>query len=131
MASAEQQQVLALPAPGDEADGADGVRTVTVGGHCVKLDALGPIVVNSDGTMARISTWHEMTLPEQQKTMRVIGKRNQSRMKKLREAEEQAEEQAAAEVAGGGGAVGCQGGGGGAAAAAAAAAAAGRPDGSS
>jgi hypothetical protein len=119
---AAQEVLLALPAPDDdEADGADGVRTVTVGGHCVKLDALGPVVVNSDGTMARISTWHEMTGAEQQKTMRVIGKRNQSRMKKLREAEERVEEQAAAEVAGGGGAVGCQ----------AAAAAAGRPDGSS
>lgn len=27
----------------------------------VKMDALGPVVVNLDGSMRRISNWHEMT----------------------------------------------------------------------
>jgi hypothetical protein len=59
--------------------------TLSVGGEGVKLDHLGPLVVHQDGTMSRISNWAEMSELEKENTLRIIGKRNQSRLKKLRE----------------------------------------------
>jgi len=56
------------------------------GGSTVTLDHLGPIVVNQDGTMSRISNWHQMTEAEQKNTLRVLGKRNQQRLRALRDA---------------------------------------------
>eukprot|EP00927_Polykrikos_kofoidii_P008708 TRINITY_DN13626_c0_g1_i1.p1 TRINITY_DN13626_c0_g1~~TRINITY_DN13626_c0_g1_i1.p1 ORF type:complete len:124 (+),score=23.94 TRINITY_DN13626_c0_g1_i1:119-490(+) len=72
----------AAAAPG-EGDAQAGVRRVIVDGNPVQLDALGPVVVNTDGTISRINNWHEMTEMEQQKTLKVIGKRNQARLAKL------------------------------------------------
>ena len=90
------EEALALPSSEKSVEGAssynseraaeeeEGVQTVVVGGAAVKLDKLGPVVVNSDGTLSRIANWHEMTEAEQQKTLRVVGKRNQSRMAALK-----------------------------------------------
>ena len=50
----------------------------------VSLDALGPVVVNEDGTLARISNWHEMTAEEKATTQRVLAKRNNARLAKLK-----------------------------------------------
>jgi hypothetical protein len=58
---------------------------LNVGGEGVKLDHMGPLVVNQDGTMSRISNWAEMSEIERQNTLRILGKRNQLRLKKLRE----------------------------------------------
>lgn len=52
-------------------------------GGSVKLDHLGPMVVNTDGTMSRIANWELMTEMEKQKTMRVLGKRNKQRLEAL------------------------------------------------
>ncbi|KAL6910452.1 hypothetical protein GGI43DRAFT_11566 [Trichoderma evansii] len=75
----------ALPAPGSHGDN---VTTLDVSGSgtTVKLDALGPLVVNVDGTMSRISNWDKMADIERQNTLRIIGKRNQQRLAALREA---------------------------------------------
>ncbi|OCH86235.1 hypothetical protein OBBRIDRAFT_738328 [Obba rivulosa] len=43
----------------------------------MKLDSLGPMVVNSDGTISRIANWQSMTDAEKERTMRVVGARNQ------------------------------------------------------
>ena len=51
----------------------------------VTLDALGPVVVNSDGTLARISNWQEMSKIEQDNVMRVLPKRNKQRLDKLKQ----------------------------------------------
>ena len=48
------------------------------------LDNLGPMVVGRDGTLARVSNWHEMTEHEQKMTLRVLGKRNQLRLGNLK-----------------------------------------------
>ncbi|KAH8131524.1 hypothetical protein LI328DRAFT_9042 [Trichoderma asperelloides] len=76
----------ALPAPGSHSG--EGVTTLDVSGSgtTVKLDALGPLVVNVDGTMSRISNWDKMADIERQNTLRIIGKRNQQRLAALREA---------------------------------------------
>ncbi|KAJ3000290.1 hypothetical protein HDV02_006502 [Globomyces sp. JEL0801] len=52
--------------------------------HTLELEQLGPIVVNVDGTMARISNWHEMGEFERRTAMRIIPKRNLQRMEKLK-----------------------------------------------
>ncbi|KAM0516641.1 hypothetical protein ACHAPE_005274 [Trichoderma viride] len=76
----------ALPAPGSHSS--EDVTTLDVSGSgtTVKLDALGPLVVNVDGTMSRISNWDKMAEIERQNTLRIIGKRNQQRLAVLREA---------------------------------------------
>lgn len=58
-------------------------QTLLVGGQPLKLDALGPIVLNSDGTTSRISNWSTMTEAEQRNTMRLIAKRNKKRQAEL------------------------------------------------
>jgi len=53
-------------------------------GEALSLDALGPIVVNADGTTARISNWNEMNDKEKQGTLRMVKKRNAERVAALR-----------------------------------------------
>jgi len=83
-ADAEQQQPkapLALPAaPSDGTTQLD----MSNGGTTVSLDHLGPMVVNVDGTMSRISNWDKMAEIEKKNTLRIIGKRNQSRLEALK-----------------------------------------------
>ncbi|EKD13987.1 hypothetical protein MBM_07664 [Drepanopeziza brunnea f. sp. 'multigermtubi' MB_m1] len=55
------------------------------GDTSVKLDQLGPMVVNADGTLSRISNWEKMADVEKEATVRIIAKRNQARLKALRE----------------------------------------------
>ena len=55
-----------------------------VNGQPVALDSLGPMVVNRDGTLARIANWHEMADIERENTLRILGKRNQLRLGNLR-----------------------------------------------
>eukprot|EP00959_Pyramimonas_sp_CCMP1952_P461418 9481539-Pyramimonas_sp.AAC.1 len=52
---------------------------LTVGGESIRMDNLGPIIINTDGTMSRINNWHELTEREQQNTLRLISKRNKQR----------------------------------------------------
>ncbi|KAI0555784.1 hypothetical protein F4679DRAFT_5353 [Xylaria curta] len=72
----------ALPA----ADGA--ISTLEVGGAALRLDHLGPLVVNEDGTLSRIANWEKMADIERENTLRILGKRNQMRLAKLRAAKE-------------------------------------------
>lgn len=50
-----------------------------------KLTGLGPIIVNSDGTMSRIPNWHAMTPAEQERSQRLISARNIRRMHLLKQ----------------------------------------------
>ena len=52
----------------------------------VKLESLGPIIVNTDGSMQRIPNWSEMPQSEKDKTMRLVSARNKKRMMALRNA---------------------------------------------
>lgn len=78
---------LALPAAPEEGSNAP-QRIDLSGGQdsstTVSLDHLGPIVVNQDGTMSRISNWDKMTEMEQKNTLRIIGKRNKQRLEALK-----------------------------------------------
>ncbi|KAF9992034.1 hypothetical protein BGZ79_003614, partial [Entomortierella chlamydospora] len=75
--------VLTLPAPADVAsDGS--TNQLEVNGQDLKLDLLGPVVVNEDGTMSRIDNWHEMAEIEKANVRRILLKRNAQRLAKLR-----------------------------------------------
>ena len=83
----------ALPSPSDStpnsttAEGESGgseVQTLSVNGAPLALDALGPMVVNRDGTLARIANWGEMSVYEREATVRVLGRRNRERLRELR-----------------------------------------------
>lgn len=67
-----------------------GATTLDVSsGQSVTLDHLGPMVVNTDGTISRINNWTQMTDMERQSTMRIIVKRNKARLDALKSREEQ------------------------------------------
>ncbi|KIO20279.1 hypothetical protein M407DRAFT_30071 [Tulasnella calospora MUT 4182] len=74
--SEPQHEPLLLEAPSD--NGAQ--QELEVGGTTVKLDRLGPLVVNSDGTLSRIANWEDMTEIEKERTYRILLKRNQIRL---------------------------------------------------
>ncbi|KAF9337118.1 hypothetical protein BG006_006148 [Podila minutissima] len=72
--------MLTLPAPGDVEPGIN----LEVNGKDIKLDALGPVVVNVDGTMSRIDNWAEMSEIEKSNVRRILLKRNDQRLQRLR-----------------------------------------------
>ncbi|KAI1653651.1 hypothetical protein F4813DRAFT_373573 [Daldinia decipiens] len=78
--SSPQKTPLPLPEPSQVSD----ATQLPVGGEGVKLDHLGPLVVNEDGTMSRISNWAEMAEIERNNTLRILGKRNKMRLDALR-----------------------------------------------
>ena len=79
----EEERVGSLPLPLPPAGAGDSQPRVQVGGDAVPLDALGPVVVNKDGSLSRITNWGSMTELEQEQTKRIIGKRNADRRKAL------------------------------------------------
>ncbi|USP77414.1 hypothetical protein yc1106_04688 [Curvularia clavata] len=79
----KSSQPLPLPEPSTSTNG---TTQLNVGGQAVKLDHLGPLVVNKDGTLSRIANWETMTEIERQNTLRILVKRNQIRTEALKEA---------------------------------------------
>lgn len=63
----------------------EATTSLNVNGDAVKLDHLGPVVVNQDGTLSRINNWVELSEIERKNTLRVLGKRNQARLERVRE----------------------------------------------
>lgn len=51
----------------------------------LKLEDLGPIIVNTDGSLQRIPNWSEMPQAEKDKTTRLVSTRNKKRLQALRE----------------------------------------------
>ena len=73
-----------LPAPsGDDAS----VPKLDINsGEAIAMDAMGPVVVNDDGSLSRIANWPMLTDREKEVTQRRIAKRNNERLDRLREA---------------------------------------------
>ncbi|KIW06334.1 uncharacterized protein PV09_02797 [Verruconis gallopava] len=73
--------VLALPAVEDaqatKLDASSGYGTA-------RFDALGPVVVNVDGTLSRITNWDKMADIERKNTLRILAKRNKERLDSLK-----------------------------------------------
>ncbi|KAE8376508.1 hypothetical protein BDV26DRAFT_265472 [Aspergillus bertholletiae] len=89
-AEKKPEQYLALP----DSSSADQTQQLDVSGDgsTVKLDHLGPLVVNQDGTLSRIGNWAQMTEIEKKNTLRVLGKRNKLRLEALKAAQGAQEE---------------------------------------
>ncbi|EGD83232.1 hypothetical protein PTSG_03864 [Salpingoeca rosetta] len=82
-AEAEAEPRLALPSAMANPDKESTLSSLTVDGDAVALDELGPMVVNKDGTLSRITNWRSMSEQEQATTLRVLKKRNAQRIKAL------------------------------------------------
>ncbi|RAL16534.1 uncharacterized protein BO97DRAFT_402925 [Aspergillus homomorphus CBS 101889] len=87
----EGKDYLALP-DASSADSATRQLDISGDGSSVKLDHLGPLVVNQDGTLSRISNWEQMTEIERRNTLRVLGKRNKLRMDAIKQEQNQDQE---------------------------------------
>ena len=70
--------LLALPAP---EDAQSKITLDCATGEPVTLDAMGPVVVNSDGTLSRITNWERMEETERAVVKKRICKRNIERLK--------------------------------------------------
>jgi hypothetical protein len=79
------EQVLPLPEP---SAGSTAMKLDVSSGQGVKLDHLGPMVVNRDGTLSRVANWEQMSEVERQNTLRILGKRNQMRIATLKAEED-------------------------------------------
>jgi hypothetical protein len=77
--------LLALPAPSDHQAEGDSAMQLTLGQRVSLEEELGPLVVNTDGTVGRISNWKQMTEGERASVLRVLGKRNKERLETLKE----------------------------------------------
>ncbi|KAM0200151.1 hypothetical protein ACHAPA_010355 [Fusarium lateritium] len=89
------KMTLPLPAPEQDngaADKGDGVTSLRVG-ESVRLDAMGPLVVNTDGTMGRIGNWTGMTEGEKAQTLKLLGRRNKQRLDAIKAKKAEEEEQ--------------------------------------
>lgn len=90
-----KKQPLPLPAPEQDTAAAavrgDGVTALRVG-ESVRLDALGPLVVNADGSMGRVGNWAGMTEGEREATLRLLGRRNKQRLEALKAKKAEEEE---------------------------------------
>ncbi|TKY85931.1 hypothetical protein EX895_004756 [Sporisorium graminicola] len=80
--SSQPSAPLGLPAPSD-------VPTSTEPSNVIKLDHLGPMVVNSDGTISRIANWQNLSDIEKERSLRLLAKRNNARMENLKAKEEE------------------------------------------
>ena len=75
-----------IPSLSDESNDDDNIPIRQIKfGETVKLEELGPVIVQSDCTLRRIDNWHKLTEGEREATMRRIGGRNQARLNKCRE----------------------------------------------
>lgn len=48
-------------------------------------EALGPLVINEDGSAARIGNWGEMSEIEKRNVVRIVGARNRKRTRRILE----------------------------------------------
>ena len=77
-------EVLQLPAPGEV--GSSQSQSLELG-ETLALDHLGPIIINKDGTLRRITNWSGLTANEKKHTLRKVSLRNQKRLGVLKNAE--------------------------------------------
>ncbi|KAH6684980.1 hypothetical protein F5X68DRAFT_192126 [Plectosphaerella plurivora] len=82
MSDSKAPTTAPLALPSTETATKDGPTTLTLGSTAT-MDALGPVVINVDGTISRINNWAELSEIERQNTMRILGKRNRERREVL------------------------------------------------
>jgi len=58
-------------------------------GETIRLEEIGPIILNTDGTTRRIDNWDTLTAREKEVTWRRISKRNEERRQMLLKQQEE------------------------------------------
>lgn len=86
-ATISESQSEDMSAPRLPPSGQDRTQLDLSNGHASLGDQLGPLVINKDGTTARITNWQEMTDNEKETTMRIVTKRNRARLAAIKEQE--------------------------------------------
>lgn len=83
----DENQLALLPEPDEgtvEADSSsERVNRITVDGDQLKLDHLGPMIINEDGTVRRIANWQSLTEREQAVAWKRLADRNKRRKEEL------------------------------------------------
>ncbi|KAA1080214.1 hypothetical protein PGT21_005140 [Puccinia graminis f. sp. tritici] len=87
------EPLLITNAPADSPSQETQGQSIAVGSEGVQLDHLGPMVINSDGTISRISNWDKLTEPEKSRTIRLVTQRNALRVQKLKDIPPKTDEQ--------------------------------------
>jgi hypothetical protein len=62
-------------------------------GETISFEAMGPVILNLDGTTRRIANWDQMTKREQEVAWRRVSKRNEERREIILEKLEQGEQE--------------------------------------
>lgn len=82
-----KEEILQLPASDPDAN----VPSLKVG-ESLKLESVGPVIINSDGTTRTIANWDTLTEREKEVTWRRIKKRNAERREVLLKAQSERED---------------------------------------
>ena len=56
-------------------------------GQSISMDDMGPVIVNTDGSLRRIANWDTLSEQEQRNTLRLIAARNKRRIEQLKKKE--------------------------------------------
>ncbi len=57
------------------------------GDSSIRFDSLGPVIINENGTMSRITNWALLSPEEQSRILRILPQRNARRLAQLRNQE--------------------------------------------
>ena len=87
-------EVLLLPPP-IEKDPSE--KTMKLG-EKISMDHLGPIIINTDGSLRRIDNWDKLSKEEQDRSFRLIAARNKKRIEILKQKERQERQQVQEQV---------------------------------
>ena len=83
---ADGETTLELPAPETPATNEDAkARELKLGGPGIKMDELGPLIVNPDGTLRRIANWATLSERERANALRTLKRRNNERIEALQQ----------------------------------------------
>ncbi|KAL7510927.1 hypothetical protein ACHAXN_007845 [Cyclotella atomus] len=84
----QTEEILALP----ESSGDPDIPVLNLG-DTMSFEAMGPVIINADGSTRRIDNWDEMSKQEQEVAWRRISKRNAERRAALLEQQQQEQQQ--------------------------------------
>ena len=81
----EKREIPALPALSNyAANEEDNVNVLTLDGDALTFERLGPMIINTDGTVRRIASWDTLSPQEKESSWRLISARNRKRVEELK-----------------------------------------------
>ena len=81
----EKRELPALPALANHAENdEENVNVLTLDGDALTFERLGPMIINTDGTIRRIANWDILSPQEKESSWRLISARNRKRVEELK-----------------------------------------------